>query len=242
MEKDFKLCENEGLFQEYLEMVLQFGFITIFVAAFPLAPFFALLNNWLEIRLDAQKFICATRRAVAERAENIGIWFQILDMLAQFAVITNAFLIAFTSEFIPKLVYKYQYNWNMEGYLNFTLAQSPMENWGDQNKTMCRYQAFRDDAGKYTMVHWQILALKLAFVISFEHVVFGICRCIDFLVPDIPETLDIKIKRERYLAKQALADADQILQQVNLTGTDRDSDKLDSDQEASTGSPLLRKR
>ena len=69
--------------------VLQFGFITIFVAAFPLAPFFALLNNWVEIRLDAQKFVCETRRAVAERAENIGIWFTILDMLAQFAVITN---------------------------------------------------------------------------------------------------------------------------------------------------------
>merc|ERR1719266_2815919 len=154
MEMDYKLVENEGLFQEYLEMVLQFGFITIFVAAFPLAPFFALLNNWLEIRLDAQKFICATRRAVAERTEDIGIWFRILDMLAQFAVITNAFLIAFTSEFIQKLVYKYQYNWNMEGYLNFTLAQSPMENWGDRNLTMCRYQAFRDDSGKYTMVHW----------------------------------------------------------------------------------------
>ena len=69
--------------------MLQFGFITIFVAAFPLAPFFALLNNWVEIRLDAQKFICETRRAVAERAENIGIWCKILDMLAQFAVITN---------------------------------------------------------------------------------------------------------------------------------------------------------
>ena len=58
--------------QEYLEMVLQFGFITIFVAAFPLAPLFALLNNWVEIRLDAQKFVCETRRAVAERAESIG--------------------------------------------------------------------------------------------------------------------------------------------------------------------------
>ena len=33
-------------------------------------------------------------------------------------------------------------------------------------------------------------------------------------MPDIPETLDIKIKRERYLAKQALADAEQLLQQV----------------------------
>ena len=81
----------------------------------------------------------------------------------------QAFLIAFTSEFIQKLVYKYQYNWNMEGYLNFTLAKSPYEKWGElENKTACRYQAFRDDDGKYTMVHWQILALKLAFVIVFE--------------------------------------------------------------------------
>lgn len=35
---------------------------------------------------------------------------------------------------------------------------------------------------------------------------FGICRLIDILVPDVPESLEIKIKRERYLAKQALAD------------------------------------
>ena len=36
-----------------------------------------------------QKFVCETRRAVAERAENIGIWFKILEMLAQLAVISN---------------------------------------------------------------------------------------------------------------------------------------------------------
>ena len=61
IEEDYRLVDNEGLFQEYLEMVLQFGFITIFVAAFPLAPLFALLNNWVEIRLDAQKFVGETR-------------------------------------------------------------------------------------------------------------------------------------------------------------------------------------
>ena len=109
MEEDYKLVENDGLFQEYLEMskktskskifikllffsVLQFGFITIFVAAFPLAPLFALLNNWVEIRLDAQKFVCETRRAVAERAENIGIWFTIMEMIAHIAVISNVSL------------------------------------------------------------------------------------------------------------------------------------------------------
>jgi len=43
-------------------------------------------------------------------------------------------------------------------------------------------------------------------------VVFGICRLIDLIVPDIPESLDVKIKRERYLAKEALQDADHVLQ------------------------------
>lgn len=44
-----------------------------------------------------------------------------------------------------------------------------------------------------------------------QHVVFGICRLIDILVPDIPESLELKIKRERYLAKQALQESDNIL-------------------------------
>ena len=69
--------------------VLQFGFVTIFVAAFPLAPVFALFNNWIEIRLDAHKLLCETRRTVAERAQNIGIWYEILNAMVQIAIITN---------------------------------------------------------------------------------------------------------------------------------------------------------
>lgn len=40
---------------------------------------------------------------------------------------------------------------------------------------------------------------------------FGISKLIDFLVPDVPEALELKIKRERYLAKQALADTDTLM-------------------------------
>ncbi|XP_023344103.1 anoctamin-7 [Eurytemora carolleeae] len=238
MEQDYKLVENEGLFQEYLEMVLQFGFITIFVAAFPLAPLCALLNNWMEIRLDAQKFVCETRRAVAERAENIGIWFKILEMLAQMAVISNAFLIAFTSDFIQKLVYKYEYGerGTMKDYVMFTLSKSPKKNWIDQGQEECYYRGFRDDAGNFTPVHWKILALKFAFVIIFEHVVFGVCKLIDILVPDIPASLDIKMKRERFLAKEALQDAEHVLQKV-LT---EDDDRYDS--EDSSFTPALKKK
>ncbi|KAF6210699.1 hypothetical protein GE061_013806 [Apolygus lucorum] len=206
-EEDYQLVDSEGLFEEYLEMVLQFGFITIFVAAFPLAPLFALLNNWVEIRLDAQKFVCETRRVVAERAENIGIWFKILHMLAHLAVISNGFLIAFTSEFLPKLLYQYDYHWNLKGYINFTLAYSPNGTLSQQ----CRYRGLRDETGNHTPFFWRLLAVQFAFVIVFEHVVFGICRLIDIVVPDIPESLEVKIKRERYLAKQALQDSDTIM-------------------------------
>lgn len=69
--------------------MIQFGFITLFVAAFPLAPLFALLNNIFEIRLDAYKFVVNTRRPIPAQARNIGIWMTILDLLSNVAVLCN---------------------------------------------------------------------------------------------------------------------------------------------------------
>ena len=108
-ELDFDLnpLPDHGLFSEYLEMVLQYGFITLFVTAFPLAPAFALINNIIEIRLDADKLLTQTRRPYAARAEDIGIWYGILDALSTFAVITNGLVISLTSGFVPRLVYQY---------------------------------------------------------------------------------------------------------------------------------------
>uniref|UniRef100_A0A8C1AAQ1 Anoctamin n=1 Tax=Cyprinus carpio carpio TaxID=630221 RepID=A0A8C1AAQ1_CYPCA len=204
-EQDYELIPCKGLFDEYLEIVLQFGFITIFVAAFPLAPLFALLNKWVEVRLDAYKFVCEYRRPVAERAQNIGVWFIILEALSHVSVIVNAFLIAFTSDFLPRLLYQYKFNNDLHGYVNFTLAYSP-PSYNYSSHTLCRYKAFRDEKGKYTLVYWELLAARLGFIIAFEHMVFFVLRVIDWMVPDIPESLELKIKRERYLAKQALAD------------------------------------
>lgn len=63
------------MFNNYLFLfpaVIQFGFVSLFVASFPLAPLFALLNNVIEIRLDAKKFVTELRRPVAIRAKDIG--------------------------------------------------------------------------------------------------------------------------------------------------------------------------
>ena len=49
-------------------------------------------------------------------------------------MIFKAFLIAFTSDFIQKLVYKYEYGERgiMKDYVMFTLSKSPVQNWIDK--------------------------------------------------------------------------------------------------------------
>ena len=45
------------------------------------------------------------RKPTARIVNNVGIWHDIMVGLARISVITNAFLIAVTSDFIPRLVY-----------------------------------------------------------------------------------------------------------------------------------------
>lgn len=52
--------------------MIQYGFTTIFVAAFPLAPLLALFSNLVEIHLDAIKMVRLQRRLVPRKAKDIG--------------------------------------------------------------------------------------------------------------------------------------------------------------------------
>eukprot|EP00281_Chroomonas_sp_CCMP1168_P022841 CAMPEP_0206223206 /NCGR_PEP_ID=MMETSP0047_2-20121206/6365_1 /ASSEMBLY_ACC=CAM_ASM_000192 /TAXON_ID=195065 /ORGANISM="Chroomonas mesostigmatica_cf, Strain CCMP1168" /LENGTH=707 /DNA_ID=CAMNT_0053646073 /DNA_START=132 /DNA_END=2255 /DNA_ORIENTATION=- len=79
------------------EMVVQFGYVTLFAAAFPLTASLALGNNLIEIRTDAFKLLQATQRPPAKKAANIGTWGIILDIITTAAILTNCALVGFTS-------------------------------------------------------------------------------------------------------------------------------------------------
>lgn len=103
--------------------VIQFGFMTLFTVAFPLGPLFSLLNNLMEIRIDAFKILTLMKRPLPKRAQSIGIWLPIISAVSKVGVITNAFIIAFTSDFIPRFVYQFFYNGgSLRGYTEFTLS------------------------------------------------------------------------------------------------------------------------
>jgi hypothetical protein len=84
-----KFLSSIRRFRSYLISVLQYGFVTLFVAAFPLAPLFALLNNIGEIRLDAYKMVTQARSPLAERVQDIGAWYGILQGVTFAAVVSN---------------------------------------------------------------------------------------------------------------------------------------------------------
>lgn len=120
---------------------MQLGFVMMFVAAFPLAPFFAFANGVLEIKVDAINFIRDQRRPSPKMAEDIGAWYPILDTLSSFSVLVNAFVIAFTSDFIAKMVYKYSYSddGSLNGYLNNSLSYYNTSHWSNVSKPRMSY-------------------------------------------------------------------------------------------------------
>jgi len=64
----------KGTLDDYLELFLQFGYVFFFSAVFPMAAFWALANNLIEIRTDAFKLCRVFRRPLAQPAASIGVW------------------------------------------------------------------------------------------------------------------------------------------------------------------------
>ncbi|CAF2781671.1 unnamed protein product [Rotaria sp. Silwood2] len=178
-----------------------------------LAPLFALINNLIEVRLDAWKFLSKYKRPIPHKASDIGIWDDIISGVSYLAVLTNAVVIAWTSEFIPKLAYSslQSTGTSLSGYVNWTLSSFPIADYNltgtmtsdvPSGLTYCRYRDFRESTGpsySHTSVYWNVIAARLVFIILFEHIIFLFIYVMQWLVPDVPKTIQDKIAHEHYI-------------------------------------------
>ncbi|XP_043188652.1 anoctamin-1-like [Amphibalanus amphitrite] len=220
---DFTLLSwgTQSLFWEYLEMVIQFGLVTIFVASFPLAPLFAILNNVLEMRLDARKLLTFYRRPVGQRVRDIGIWYRILNTVGRLAVLSNACIIGFTSNLIPRLVYRLTVSRNntLDGFIDNSLSVFNVANFSSEFRPkdqsadieVCRYLDYRngpDDPDPYqpSTLYWHVLAARLMFVLVFQNVVYVIMQLVFWITPDIPRKLKERIQQENYLVQEMIVE------------------------------------
>jgi anoctamin-4 len=146
------------------------------------------------------------------RSVSIKLSFQTIINISQ-----QAFVIAYTSDFIPRMVYKFVYSDtnDLRGYIYHSLSifntSDYREEWGAKNENdpeTCLYRGYRrpynsTDPYGLTSVYWHVFAARLAFVVVFEHLVFIITAFMQFLIPDIPRELKTQVQRENLLAKEA---------------------------------------
>jgi hypothetical protein len=96
-ETEAAYTDYPGTRDEYLEMVIQYGYVVMFAAAFPLAPLMAFINNIVEIRTDAWKFMTQFNRPLYRGTSGIGVWYMVLEVIGFIAIVTNCLILAFTS-------------------------------------------------------------------------------------------------------------------------------------------------
>ncbi|XP_044535725.1 anoctamin-10 [Gracilinanus agilis] len=87
-----------GTFDDYLELFLQFGYVSLFSCVYPLAAAFAVLNNFSEINSDALKMCKVFKRPFAEPSSNIGVWQLAFETMSVISVVTNCALIGMSPQ------------------------------------------------------------------------------------------------------------------------------------------------
>ncbi|SPQ23652.1 2a900178-a87d-41f3-9abc-d1ff5ebead5a [Thermothielavioides terrestris] len=78
---------------DYREMVIQFGYLSLFSVVWPLTACSFLVNNWVEARSDAMKIAAHCQRPIPWRADSIGPWLGALGFLSWLGSLTSAALV-----------------------------------------------------------------------------------------------------------------------------------------------------
>ena len=99
-EADFlKRVRNEATLDSYdvttdlREMIVQYGYLSLFSVVWPLTPVSFIVNNWIELRSDAAKICLEMQRPTPFRADSIGPWLDSLGFLTWLGSITSAALV-----------------------------------------------------------------------------------------------------------------------------------------------------
>jgi hypothetical protein len=95
-EKQALLENYDKPLDDYMEIVIGFGYVILFGVAFPVVPILALVLAVIEIRVDAWKLCNLTRRPFPVQNNSIGIWHDIIQTVSFVGVSVNLGIAFFT--------------------------------------------------------------------------------------------------------------------------------------------------
>lgn len=163
-EEEYALETYASPFADFDEIVIQYGYATLFVVALPITPLLYLFNNIVEMYLDSYKLCKLTRRPEPRGAANIGSWQAMLNLQGYLAVVSNCALITLVAN----------------------------------TSTGLRYTQLADN---------QLLPSLIAFVAS-EHLLILLKQAIAVMVPDIPDSVVVRQRRQDYIVNALVWEMD----------------------------------
>ena len=103
IEQQIDLPRSPDVLNNTAEIVIQYGYIMLFVFVFPIMPLLGLINNFLETRVDFQN-LTNSRRPIPFAADGIGVWKKVISAGSVVAVFTNLTLITFRTDIITNFL------------------------------------------------------------------------------------------------------------------------------------------
>jgi len=104
-------AEDQMVLGQYLntiddmgEMVIQFGYVTMFVIALPITPLLAFINNIIELKVDGYKLVKESQRPHPNGSFGLGAWNGVLGFFSIVAVGTNVALITWRTDVVVTLI------------------------------------------------------------------------------------------------------------------------------------------
>lgn len=122
--------------EDYSELLIQFGYMSLFISGLPAAAFVTAVNNYFEIRGDSFKLLKATRRPFPLGIEDIGTMQPVFELMSSIAILTNAGLIVFTMKIFQdrSIIFRFWlfigFQWivfALQTLIRFSVPDTPLE-------------------------------------------------------------------------------------------------------------------
>lgn len=216
-EEDFEDDAPEsdcGLFADFDKLAIQFSFCTFFVTALPIAPLLAFINNMYMLRIDAYKLTTTYRRTIPHYDTGISIWFRIFECLSFLGVLSTGFVMAFSSQVIPRYVH--------ESYRHGDFSSYVEEHFALYKPGNCSFPSTLDDDGHHTKLSLTILCVRLVFLIFFENAVYLAKIALYASIPSVPTNVRLREELAQYVSEAVIAEV------TGVTSEPSDSEISDS--------------
>ena len=97
--------DHYEIFDDYIEMVIQFAYLTLFASVYPFGSVVAIFANMVEFHSDIFKLTNVYRKPRVLRTSSIGTWQLLISLLVWSSALTNCFIFGYSSrqmmEYLP---------------------------------------------------------------------------------------------------------------------------------------------